>query len=237
VTTLQCCVNGSRDVEEHPGVARSAQECARQGAAAVAAGADDLHVHPRTADGRDSLAPEDVATWITAERAEVDVPVGVTTGAWAWTGHSCPAAAIAAWDVLPDHASVNWHEPGAQDVCEALVSRGVAINVGLWTLDDAEHWLGSSWAERTDLVLLELADLPDQHEEGARLLQLVRPRGLPVLLHGEGRSAWPMLDLAVSSGVSTRIGLEDVVEGPDGEDVEDNAGLVSLARARGAGAA
>lgn len=232
--TLQACLNGSRDVDEHPAVPVTAAACAADARAAVDAGAQDLHVHPRTDDGRDSLAPADVALWVDTVRAAVDVPVGVTTGAWAWTGGGTPARAVASWTVLPDHASVNWHERGATDLASALCDRGVAVNAGLWTEDAATAWLDSPWPSRTALVLLELADAPDQQATAERLLALVRPTGVPVLLHGEGRSAWPVLDLAVASGVSTRIGLEDVVEGPDGASVADNAELVRLAVERGA---
>lgn len=234
MTGLQCCVNGSREREEHPAVATTALECADQAAAAVAAGARDLHVHPRTADGRDSLAASDVATWIEAIRDRVDVPVGVTTGAWAWSPRRSAASAIAEWTVMPDHASVNWHEPQAASVCRALNERGVAINVGLWTETDARSWLDSSWVDATSVVLLELADLPDQLDAARGLVDLVRPTGIPVLLHGEGRSAWPVLDLAVELGVRTRIGLEDVLDGPDGQQVIGNAELVEIAVARGA---
>lgn len=227
--TLQCCLNGSRDTEEHPAVPATALACAAAAQAAVAAGARDLHIHPRTADGRDSLAPEDVQAWLSAVRAEVSVPVGVTTGAWAWTGRTSPAAAIRDWQVLPDHASVNWHEPGSREVCEALYDRAVSVNVGLWTIADAESWLDTSWPSRTDLILLELADLADQTGVAQQLLDLVRPAGLPILLHGEGRSAWPMVHLARASGVQTRIGLEDVLYGPAGEEIADNAELVRLA--------
>lgn len=233
-TVLQCCLNGSRDADEHPGVPVTAESCAADAAAVVAAGAQDLHVHPRTGDGRDSLEPSDVAQWVEAVRAVVDVPVGVTTGAWAWTGGTSPARAVAAWTVLPDHASVNWHERDAVDLAAALVDRGVQLSAGLWTEDAARDWLASTWREHTSVVLLELADAPDQRETAEALLELVRPTGIPVLLHGEGRSAWPMLDLAVELGVSTRIGLEDVVEGPDGEHVDGNVALVELASARGA---
>ncbi|MCX6408275.1 MAG: 3-keto-5-aminohexanoate cleavage protein [Propionibacteriales bacterium] len=231
---LQACLNGSRDVDEHPAVPVTATDCAEDARAAVAAGAQDLHVHPRTDDGRDSLAPVDVARWVEAVRSTVDVPVGVTTGAWAWTGGGTPIRAVGAWTTLPDHASVNWHERGATDLATALHERGVAVNAGLWTEDAAQAWLDSSWPERTALVLLELADAPDQEDTAVRLLELVRPTGVPVLLHGEGRSTWPILGLAVAHGVSTRIGLEDVVEGPDGEAVDDNAALVRIAVARGA---
>lgn len=234
MTGLQCCVNGSREREEHAAVATTALECAEEAALAVAAGALDLHVHPRTADGRDSLAAADVATWVEAIRDRVDVPVGVTTGAWAWSPRRSAASAVAEWTVLPDHASVNWHEPQATSVCRALHERGVAINVGLWTESDARSWLDSSWVDATAVVLLELADLPAQVDVARRLLDLVRPTGLPVLLHGEGRSAWPVLDLAVQVGVRTRIGLEDVLDGPDGQPVAGNAELVELASSRGA---
>ena len=209
-TVLQCCLNGSRDAEEHPGVPVTAESCAADAAAVVAAGAQDLHVHPRTGDGRDSLEPADVAHWVK------------------------PGSALDEGAKLPDHASVNWHERDAVDLAAALVDRGVQLSAGLWTEDAARDWLASSWREHTSVVLLELADAPDQRETAEALLELVRPTGIPVLLHGEGRSAWPMLDLAVELGVSTRIGLEDVVEGPDGEHVDGNLALVELASARGA---
>lgn len=234
--TLQCCVNGSRQDDEHEAVARTAAECAAEAAAAVAAGADDLHVHPRTSDGRDSLARRDVAAWVSAVRDVVGaVPVGVTTGAWAWAGGVDAARAVGAWDVLPDHASVNWHEPGAPALAQALTERGVALHAGVWTVDDAQAWLDSPWCASTARVLLEVADAPDQLDAARRMLDLVLPAGVPVLLHGEGQSAWPVLDLAVEVGVPTRIGLEDVLEGPDGEHVDGNADLVRAAVARGAG--
>ena len=104
--------------------------------------------------------------------------------------------------------------------------------MGLWSERDAEEWLDSAWVEATDLVLVELPDVGDQGEVAERLLELVRPTGLPILLHGEGRSAWEMVDLAGRAGVATRIGLEDVLEGPDGAEVAGNAELVVLALER-----
>lgn len=232
MTGIQCCLNGSRGLDEHPAVPLTPEACAREAVAAVAAGATDLHVHPRTSDGRDSVAAEHVKAWVAAVRDAVDVPVGVTTGAWAWSGPTGATAAVAEWDVLPDHASVNWHEAASEAVCAALQARGVAINVGLWSERDAEEWLDSAWVEATDLILVELPDVGDQAEVAERLVELVRPTGLPILLHGEGRSAWEMVDLAGRAGVATRIGLEDVLEGPDGLEVTGNAELVALALER-----
>ncbi|MDO4263610.1 MAG: 3-keto-5-aminohexanoate cleavage protein [Deinococcus sp.] len=50
-----------------------------------------------------------------------------------------------------------------------------------------------------------------------------------MLLHGEGRSAWPLLRKAKLLKVQARIGLEDTLERPDGTPAGDNAELVRLA--------
>lgn len=229
--SLQVCLNGSRHADEHPGVPTTPQECARQAREAVAAGADDVHVHPRTADGRDSLVADDVAAWVEAVRAVVDVPVGVTTGAWAWTGGLARADAVRAWHVRPDHASVNWHERDAAAVASALLAGGVDVNAGLWTAEAARDWLASPLREGTGRILLELADAPDQESEARALLDLVSVFDGPILVHGEERSAWPMLALARALGLGARIGLEDVLVGPDGESVDGNTELVRCAAA------
>jgi uncharacterized protein (DUF849 family) len=51
----------------------------------------------------------------------------------------------------------------------------------------------------------------------------------PVLLHGEDESCWPLVAQAGLLGLATRIGLEDVLTGPQGQQVADNADLVRLA--------
>jgi uncharacterized protein (DUF849 family) len=87
-----------------------------------------------------------------------------------------------------------------------------------------------------------LKELPDGLDAAAvdvmadNLLQLVRQaarveaKQVPVLLHGEGTSAWPALLLAARLGLSTRIGLENVLVLPDGAAATDNAALVRAAR-------
>jgi uncharacterized protein (DUF849 family) len=151
-------------------------------------------------------------------------------------------AAVRAWGRLPerpDFASVNWHEEGADEVAGALLDAGIGVEAGLWHVEGAQAWLASQHRDRCVRVLLELADGLDSasvaHQAGA-LLDLVRQapavRGgrAPVLLHGEGTSAWPAVRLAGRLGLSTRIGLEDVHAMPDGRTAPSNAALVRAAR-------
>ena len=151
---------------------------------------------PRTPSGADSLDPADVAAVVAAVRAAVPgVPVGVTTGAWALPDPAERVAAVRAWTGLPDFASVNWHEDGADDVAAALLDRGVQVEAGLWHLDGVAAWQASPHRDRCLRVLLELPDGLDEagtEAEAERLLAAVG-EGPPVLLHGEGTSCWPAL--------------------------------------------
>ncbi len=162
-------------------------------------------------------------------------PVGVTTGAWAARGPADRLAAIRRWRVLPDFACVNWHEPGAADLAEELIERGVGVEAGLWTPAVIESW--SSWPRRGRClrVLLEVVDdlaPADAILAAHRLVDTLRgvEGDIPVLLHGEGQSAWPVLEEAVRLGLDIRIGLEDVLVLPNGQLAADNAELVAAAR-------
>jgi uncharacterized protein (DUF849 family) len=157
----------------------------------------------------------------------------VTTGAWALPDPAERVSAVSAWTVLPDFASVNWHEEGADDVASALLHRGVQVEAGLWHLAGVAAWRASLHPDRCLRVLLELPDGLDEAGTGAeaeRLLAAVGD-GPPVLLHGEGTSCWPALRLALRRGLDTRIGLEDVLHLPDGSPAPDNAALVRAATA------
>lgn len=50
-------------------------------------------------------------------------------------------------------------------------------------------------------------------------------------MHGEGPTTWPVLRLAAELSLDMRIGLEDVLHGPDGQEVADNAALIRTAQA------
>jgi len=57
-------------------------------------------------------------------------PVGVSTGAWIVPDADQRLALIGAWEVLPDFAGVNFHEPGALEVARLLLGKGIAVEAG-----------------------------------------------------------------------------------------------------------
>ncbi|SDP49200.1 Uncharacterized conserved protein, DUF849 family [Streptomyces sp. cf386] len=231
---IQVCLNGPRGAGDGAAVPLSPQALAESAAAAVAAGATDIHVHPKTPCGQDSLSPRVLAPVLDAIRARVSVPVGVTTGAWAEPDTAARVERIRSWSAisaLPDHASVNWHEPGAEQVAAGLLERGVGVEAGIWSgTDGAARFAASPLGPRVLRVLAEVTDpSADTAEETARALlaDLGSAFGRPVLLHGEDGGAWPVLRLAGRLGLATRIGLEDTLVLPDGERAVSNAQLVA----------
>ncbi|SNX57290.1 uncharacterized protein SAMN06272735_1756 [Streptomyces sp. TLI_55] len=229
---VQVCLNGPRGAADGAVVPLTPEALAESAAAAVAAGATDIHVHPKTPCGSDSLSPRVLAPTLEAIRALVSVPVGVTTGAWAEPDPAARLERIRSWTVLPDHASVNWHEPGAEELAAALIDRGVGVEAGIWSgTDGAARFAKSPLGPAVLRVLAEVTDTsPDTAQDTARALLSdlgTAPHGRPVLLHGEDGGAWPVLRLAGQLGLATRIGLEDTLLLPDGEPALSNAQLVS----------
>ncbi|PON04258.1 hypothetical protein ATY29_27070 [Rhizobium hidalgonense] len=53
---VQACINGARANDFHPRIPLTVDAMVRDAAASVAAGAAELHTHPREADGKESLA-------------------------------------------------------------------------------------------------------------------------------------------------------------------------------------
>ncbi|WP_055416116.1 3-keto-5-aminohexanoate cleavage protein [Streptomyces pactum] len=233
---VQVCVNGTRGSRDGAVVPLSPEAIAESAAAAVAAGATDVHVHPKTPCGQDTLSPRVLAATLEAVRARVPVPVGVTTGAWAEPGPAARVARVRSWTVLPDHASVNWHEPGAEEVAAALVERGVGVEAGLWSgTDGPALFLRSPLGPKVLRVLAEVTDTdPATAADSAHALlaDLGTAHGRPVLLHGEDAGAWPVLRLAGRLGLATRIGLEDTLFLPDGHRAASNAELITAGLAQ-----
>ncbi|MCX4401799.1 3-keto-5-aminohexanoate cleavage protein [Streptomyces sp. NBC_01764] len=243
---VQVCLNGGRGAGDGVGVPMIPGAMGDSAAGAVLAGASDVHVHPKTPCGRDTLSARVVAATLEAIRARVAVPVGVITGAWAEPELIARVERVRSWTVLPDHASVNWHEPGAEDLAAALLDRGIGVEAGIWSgTDGAARFAASPLGPRVLRVLAEVTDAsPKTAERSARslLADLGTAHGRPVLLHGEEGGTWPVLRLAGRLGLATRIGLEDTLVLPDGQRAMSNArlveeGLCEYRRARRGGTA
>ncbi|WP_433356873.1 3-keto-5-aminohexanoate cleavage protein [Micromonospora saelicesensis] len=232
---LKACLNGGRGRQAHPAVPLTAAELAADAARCAALGVAAVHVHPRDEAGVESLRPAVIADALTAIRtARPGLPVGVSTGAWIVPDPAARAAAVRAWPVLPDFASVNAHEPGAEAVAAALHERGVLVEAGLWTLDAVAAY--RRWRVPAGRVLVECMaeDVAVALADASRVLAALPPDAPSVLLHAEGPATWPVLAEAVRRGLDTRIGLEDTLCLPDGSPAADNAALVAAAVAVGA---
>jgi uncharacterized protein (DUF849 family) len=234
---LKACLNGSRARGDHPALPFTPDELAREARAALDAGAGALHIHPYDANGRQSLANDDVAAAVAAVRAACPgVPVGVTTIELAEPDPARRLAQIRSWSLLPDFASVNFSERGAVDLCAALLEVGVGVEPGLATAADAKLLIELGIAGRCLRLLFE----PEEQSLDAALATVAAIEALldaaaiqtPRLLHGIEATAWPLLDAALLRGYDVRIGLEDTLRLPDGRIARDNAELVAAARER-----
>ncbi len=233
-TLIKACLNGSRAPGDHLALPLTPSELAREARGTVDAGAGALHVHPRQADGRQTLEAVACTAALTAIRAACpSIPVGFSTGRWIEPDVERRRVLVATWQELPDFVSVNLSEPGALDLCKDLLARGIDVEAGLWTPDDARLLLDSGLADRCLRLLIEPMDEGvDAALETVRGIErrldtvCVRP---PRLLHGTGATAWPVLAVALQRGYDTRIGFEDTLTLPDGRPARDNAALVAAA--------
>ncbi|MGP3638693.1 3-keto-5-aminohexanoate cleavage protein [Streptomyces sp. 24-1644] len=232
---LQVCLNGARVPAECAHLPVTPQELATAARTAVAAGAQDIHLHPKNRDGEDTLDPAAVAAALTAVRAVAPgIPVGVTTGAWTTPDSAERASQVRSWTVLPDHASVNWHEDGAATVATTLLDRGIGIEAGIYSgTQAAQRFLSWPDSHRVLRILAEITDTSPQtaiHAATGLLEELRSATKSSILLHGEDNAAWAILQMAASLQLDMRIGLEDVLQLPDGTTAETNAALIHAAR-------
>ena len=229
---VQACINGARAADYHPRLPWTPDAIARDSAACVAAGAAELHIHARSADGRESLAAVDGMVRAVRDSCPGTL-VGVSTGAWIEDDIERTRAAIRHWRELPDYASVNLSEPDAPEIMRLLRDSGVGIEVGLATVADAERYVGLPDAAKVLRILIEI-DVQDLVE--ARLMtkgisDVLDRAGLrrPILLHGADDTVWPFVLTARERCWSTRVGLEDGKFLPNGELAADNVAIVTAA--------
>lgn len=188
----------------------TAAELADDARACVAAGARAIHLHPRDADGRESLDARVVDAVVPAVRTACGVPVGVSTGAWIEPDLERRLALIGAW-TEPDYASVNVSEDGAFEVMRALTERGIGIEAGVWTPEDARR-LTAEAPRGLTRILIEPVDA-DPGTAVALIDEIASELPpAPRLGHGDGAATWVLLEAAIERGWDTRIGLEDTRE-------------------------
>ncbi|MCV3274332.1 3-keto-5-aminohexanoate cleavage protein [Roseobacter sp. WL0113] len=206
-------------------------DLAADAAAAFALGLRHAHLHPRDAEGAETLQPAFTDTTLAACRAAApDMALGMGTGAWIAPGPAGRLADLEGWRRLPDYVSVNLNEPDAPEVMALMADRRIGVEAGLWSDADAMRFCALDLPPQTR-ILIEMPDTDDVDPEIDRIQARLSAAGRtePVLLHGQGTSAWPCLRRAAREGHSSRIGFEDCDHLPDGTPAPDNAALIAAA--------
>ena len=228
---LQAALNGER---AHPALPRTPDELAAEARAAVDAGARTLHLHPYDADGRQTLAAAGCAAALHAVRAACPgIAISLSTSAAIEPDPQRRYAQVGAWTDLPDLVTANQGEHGILDLCELLVARGVGIEAGLLSLDDARAFVAAGIAQRCVRALVEPLDAdPDDAVAHAAAIEQVLADGgvqLEQVHHGDGVASWAVNRRAAARGHGIRTGLEDTPVLPDGRPASGNGELVAAA--------
>jgi uncharacterized protein (DUF849 family) len=230
---LQAALNGDRD---HPAAPRTPEDMAREARAAVDAGARSLHIHPYDADGVQTLEPRAcAATLRTVRSACPGVPVSLTTSADVEPDPRRRLALVESWTELPDLVTANQGEAEILPLCELLVARGIGIEAGLLSTDDARRFVAAGVATRCFRALVEPLDVePDDAEAHAAAIERVLADAgvaLAQVHHGDGLASWAVNRRAIARGHGIRTGLEDTPVLPDGRICTGNGELVAAAAA------
>jgi uncharacterized protein (DUF849 family) len=234
---IQAALNGSRRCDEHPGVPCTTDALARDAAASVAAGASELHLHPRDTAGLETLDPLTIYAVCRQVKDAARVPVGVSTGAWIEPDFEKRLFLIRSW-FGPDYASVNCSEEGAVTVMQTLIAAGIGVEVGIGRPEEIEIFARSMLIFSNGVVrILVEPDGDELTDEAAARQRFDAIHGAldrlgamnPRLQHTNGPLAWFAVRDARRRGWDTRIGFEDTLVGPRSRRVTSNAELVSAA--------
>ena len=140
---LQAALNGDRI---HPAAPRTPTAIAEAARAAVDAGAQSVHVHAFDDAGRETLDGAACAKVLRAIRALCpETPISLTTSAAIVRDPRKRFSIVEAWEEMPDLVTANQGEPGIVQLCELLLSRGVGIEAGLLSIEDARALCFPAW--------------------------------------------------------------------------------------------
>lgn len=231
---LKAAINGGRTQQENPGVPVSLEEIAQESSQAFISGADVVHVHARTADGEETIHPNEIEKMVRAiRRVNPEVIIGTTTGLWTCSGHEERMQLVGAWleDAQPDFASVAYSEEGAAETAELILKKGMVLESAVWSMDDVPALLASSTLHQNVRILIEPEDEdPEVAVATCRTIAAhLREQGVevPLLYHGYDETTWPIIVAAAEDGVETRIGYEDVLVMPNGEPAKNNTEMIA----------
>lgn len=223
---VKACLNGARTRAEHEAVPQTPAELAADAVAVRRAGAFAVHVHPRDANGAQTLRAAACDAAVAAIRkAAPRLPVGLSTSEKIDPDPFARAAAISSWRQRPDFVSVNVSELGWAGIVRAAVHAGIGVEAGLSSEDDARELAASPFAHQLVRALIEVEGGVEQ----ARAIAALTPAGVRQLWHGYGERTWEVIAATAAAGVDVRIGLEDVLVLPDGSGAAGNAELVAAA--------
>jgi uncharacterized protein (DUF849 family) len=230
---LEAALNGNRD---HPATPRTPSELAAEADAAVHAGARVLHLHAYDDAGRETLEAGPTAAALGAVRASCPgFPISLTTSAAIEPDPERRRALVAAWTELPDLVTANQGEEGIVELCALLLERGVGIEAGLLSVDDARAFVASGVAPRCVRALVEPLDAEPAvavaHAEAIERVLAVADVRLQQVHHGDGIASWAVNRRALAHGHGIRTGLEDTPVLPDGRPAAGNGELVAAAAA------
>jgi uncharacterized protein (DUF849 family) len=142
-------------------------------------------------------------------------------------------ALVAAWTELPELVTANQGEEGILELCELLVERGIGIEAGLLSLDDARAFVASGIASRCVRAMVEpLAEDPDAAVAVAEAIEdALAAAGIVLeqVHHGDGLASWAVNRRGAARGHGIRTGLEDTPVLPDGTQAAGNGELVAAA--------
>jgi len=228
---LQAALNGERI---HPAAPRNATAIAEAARAAVEAGAHSVHVHAFDDTGRETLEGVACGKVLRAIRSLCPgVPISLTTSAAIVGDPRERLRIVETWEEMPDLVTANQGEAGILELCELLLARGVGIEAGLLSMEDARAFVRSGLAGRCRRVLVEPLDAdPDAAvQHAAKMEDVVVSAGITLeqVHHGYGIACWAVNRRGLDRGHGIRTGLEDITVLPDGKPARDNADLVAAA--------
>lgn len=231
---IEACLNGDRRPGAHPALPVSVDQVVADAHAVVAAGATSIHLHPRDPSGAESLEPQVVAPLMESLRENgPGVPVSVTTSLSAESDPWRRYDLVQRWasSALPDSVTVNLHEAGSIDLVHLLNDRRVPVEAGLWTVEATRILIATKIEVSAVLVEPTQVAVEDARSNADAILSLLDRAEIdaPRLLHGADATTWPMLEAAIEDGYDIRVGLEDTLRLPDGDEAHDNAALIAHA--------